>query len=609
MKKYTLKQRFQYWVDNNVSKGMSRVLAWLVIIIVLIGVIIAYITYLIQFGESTFLEILWDSYASLVNGWVQFFGDAEGDKTYLVAMGVAGVIGLLFASALISIISTAFEDKINSLRKGNSLVLENNHIVILGYKLNEYKLIEEIIEAYPLEKLVIVVADDKDKTEMEDNIKQGIDIPSNVKVICRSIDIKNPDELSCCAIENSRVVILQPMDNNKSVTCIVTLTKLLEGKENKPRIISSISEDKYMFPKSFLEEHGIIQLQTNDMIARIIAHCCTQSGLSKAFVDIFNCDGSELYAIDTIDTNDMCFADVVCGVNGGVPIGILRDGKTMLNPSSELVLKQTDKLIVYSEERYSAHMTSRPENINISQKVESISYPLGNVLVIGYNEVLDTILNEMPSEVEKITLAGINKEQRKTIESFISDSLKERIIYADKPKTADAAEELVKDVNHVVILSNHTKEDEKADVDTMLVLMRLRSVKERLNLNFNITVEMRKESNRKLATLNDETDFIVASDMSSMILSQLAQKPLLVDAFNEILSIQGSEIVLKEAKHYGYEGMKMNVAQLRYLLLGHRCILLGIIENEGNKQNIILNPDLHQDLDIKDEDEFVVVYK
>lgn len=64
----------------------------------------------------------------------------------------------MFTSVLIGVISTAIEERLSTLRKGNSLVLERDHIVILGHENGEFKLIEELIK-YPVSPRLLEIRD------------------------------------------------------------------------------------------------------------------------------------------------------------------------------------------------------------------------------------------------------------------------------------------------------------------------------------------------------------------------------------------------------------------------------------------------------------------
>ena len=130
---------------------------------------------------------------------------------------------------------------------------------------------------------------------------------------------------------------------------------------------------------------------------------------------------------------------------------------------------------------------------------------------------------------------------------------------------------------HIVILNDHDKDPEEADMEAIFLLMNLRDIRKRYDLDFNITVEMQKEHNQKLVAYGDHTDFLVSSSMSALILAQLAESPELINVFREILSNEGNEIYLKNVGQLQLKG-EYSVRSLRAMLLEQGYILLGYLD-------------------------------
>ena len=139
--------------------------------------------------------------------------------------------------------------------------------------------------------------------------------------------------------------------------------------------------------------------------------------------------------------------------------------------------------------------------------------------------------------------------------------------------------ELARTAEHIVILNDHENDPEEADLEVIFLLMRLRDIRKRYALSFNITVEMQAEHNQRLAGEGDHTDFLVTSSLSSMILAQLAESPKLIDFFRWILSNEGNELYLKKASLLKLEGSR-SIQALRQLALRHGYILLGLLDAE-----------------------------
>ena len=156
---------------------------------------------------------------------------------------------------------------------------------------------------------------------------------------------------------------------------------------------------------------------------------------------------------------------------------------------------------------------------------------------------------------------------------------------------------------HIVILSDHDGDPEKADMDAVFLLLNLRDIRKRFGLSFNITMEMQKEHNQKLVGSGDHTDFLVASSMSSLILSQISESPELMDVFRELLSNEGNELYLKNAGSMGLTG-SFTVRELRHAMYENNCVMLGCLDSEKHGR---FNLPLEETVELSEDDELIVL--
>ena len=115
---------------------------------------------------------------------------------------------------------------------------------------------------------------------------------------------------------------------------------------------------------------------------------------------------------------------------------------------------------------------------------------------------------------------------------------------------------------------------------------------------------MRRENNQSLIENDDKTDFVVASNMSSLLLAQLAESPELLGAFRELLSNTGNELYLKEASVFGLQGT-LTTAEIRQTTLQHGYLFMGYIKEGAAKS--IFNPRLLDSITLNPEDELIVI--
>lgn len=606
MKSVTLGDRFNYWFDNRVAGGSLGLIKHLIVSTLVLALLLGLLIIVLGFnGESEPHAVLWNSISTVINAWMPSYED--GSVGYIILMAVIAIAGLLFTSVLIGIITSAIEEKINELKKGNSRVLEEGHIVILGFYPGEFTLIHQLVLAAAGKPDCIVVAGELEREEMELEIKNNIDHPRNFRIVCRTADICDPSSLEKCSIETSRTVIISPTDDTRTIKSVLAVSALLRSKDNTDVKINAIlSKNELRFPPSIAQAHHITALHTYAILAKIIAHSCTQTGLSEAIKEVFNFEGSELYLIDLPEAKGLTFSELSLRLDDAVAIGISRDNAVTLNPPGDWRLLESDRILVFSEEEDSATLSREsgepPRLIGLTKKNASKNADV--TAIIGSNNTLPIIISELPEDVFHVALmdTGIKDDVRQRIDAIAAERGIDIQYRNSNPDNVRDLEEIAMAAAHIVILNDHKKDEERADMDAVFTLLNLRDIRTRYGLHFNITAEMNMEQNQQLVVSNDHTDFVVTSSMSSLFLAQLAYSHELLDVFNELLSNEGNEFYMKEASDLNCVGA-YSVRDLRYSLLNIGYILLGYI----NEDTYHFNPLLNETVDLKKGDHLILL--
>ena len=507
---------------------------------------------------------------------------------------------------LIGIITSAIEVKIENLKKGNSRVLETGHTVVLGFCPGEYALLNQLILAAAGKPTCVVVAGDMEREEMEQAIGENIDVPKNCRIVCRTADITDPASFEKCSVETCRSIIVSPTDDMRTIKAVLAVSRLLEEKSVPEIGVNAvISRPEYRFPPSLVETDNGTTLQTNYVLAKLIAHSCTQTGISECFTEIFNFEGAEFYLTGVEGIDGMTFGELTSRLDGGVPAGVLRDGKIALNPPAAHLLNKTDRILVFADERDSARLVADvPEPLPDAEAPAAEPGDGTDVVIFGHNEALPVILRELPDDVSRVCLVGrTDPEEREALDAVAAD----RSLFLEYAENEVGTEAvllaLARSAEHIVILNRHELEPEEADMQVVFLLLNLRDIRQRYGLRFNLTVEMRRERNQLLAGYGDRTDFIVSSSVSSLILAQLAENPELYGVFREILSNAGNEIYIKNAGQLHLTG-RHTVRALRRRMLERGYVLLGWLDESGSSA---FNPPLDVELTLAEGDGLIVI--
>lgn len=602
---HTLKERFTYWFDNRVSKGGSLgFIRGLIIASILLAVIIALIIIACGFHEDAEpAGVFWDSIAALLNAWMPYY--EEGSLGYIILMAISAIAGVLFTSVLIGIVTSAIEEKIIDLKKGNSLVLEEGHTVVLGFREGEYTLLEQLVLAAGGKPDCVVVAEDMERDEMEEAIRGNLDIPKNFRIICRTADIIDPVSLEKLSVETSRSVIISPTDDVRTVKALLAVSaRLHEAGCDSVRVNAILTGSHFRFPESLSEKHNITALQTNETISKIVAHSCTQRGISETFREVFNFEGSELFLADLPGMAGLSFRELSRRVADGTPVGLFREGKPLLNPPGDLCAEAGDRLLVFAEDSGAARLLPADAAPAEVPALNVVAEEETEALILGCNETLPIILRELPENVTGVTLAGedFGPDDRAAVAAAANGRGLAVRYHAERYDSDETLTALAARAAHIVILNDHEKEEEEADMGAMFLLLTLRDIRAKHGLQFNITAEMRREANQNLVLDEDHTDFVVASSMSSLFLAQLAESPELIGVFRELLSNEGTELYLKRIEGGGT--VRCTVRDLRCALLNRGYVFLGYV-NEAFES--FFNPPLNAVLELGPADRLIVL--
>ncbi|MBO4326417.1 MAG: hypothetical protein J5950_04020 [Clostridia bacterium] len=583
--KPSFKERFDYWFDRHTSKGSLGLIRALIIASLVLAVLIALL--IIAFGfndEGETGSVIWNGIATLINAWMPYYD--EGSLGYLILMSVIAIAGLLFTSVLIGIITSVIEEKIIELKRGNSRVLEKGHTVVLGFVPGEYSLLSELILAAAGKPACVVVAEDIERENLEDELRENLEIPKNFRLLCRTVDITDPASIEKCSVQTCRSVIVTPSDDLRTIKAVLAVSSLLKEKNvTGVRVNAIVSNSDYRFPPSMAETHNISALQTNNILARMIAHSCTQAGLSETFTEVFNFEGSEFYLIDLPGFDGRTFGELAVRLNCAIPAGICRNGKITLNPEPELVLQEGDRILIFSDVSEDARIEAAAPGEGDptgAEKYEKFAEDNTEAVIFGINDMLPTIIRELPANVSRVFVVSalISDDDEALLRAAAAERNLQVEFVKEDPSDEDVLLKYARMTEHILILNDHGIDADEADLKTTFTLLNLRDVRERYGLRFNITIEMRKELSQKIVGDGEKTDFLVDTSMSSLILAQAAENPELIDVFREILSNTGNELYLKRAGAMKLAGSR-SVRELRRELLRRGYVYLGRSDPEN----------------------------
>jgi ion channel POLLUX/CASTOR len=576
--KPAFKQKWQYFFDNAMAGGAPSMIGMLalfsLVIITISAVIVALGGQVLApagtDGGVSFFEAFWLSMMRTLDAGTMGGDTGWGFRLVMFALPTLG--GVFVISSLIGVLSNAVESKLETLRKGRSQVLEKNHTIILGWSPQIFTIISEIVEANLNQKnSAIAVLADKDKVEMEDEIRERVPGIKNTRVICRCGSPIDPGDLELVSPHTARsIVVIPPEENNPDnfvIKTILALTNNPNRHEHAYNIVTQINQPENMQVVGMLGTRDrLTAVLTDDVIARVTAQTSRQSGLSLIYTEILNFGGDEIYFKEEPTLSGHTYADALYAYETSAILGIFHANRVaQLNPPMDTRIGPGDKLIALSEDDDTI-ILSGAAAYPIQKNALRISATLPEAqperaLIIGWNRCAPIILREMDQyvasestitiladELFKEEIDACPKLEKQKI-SFIGGDTTDRTLL-DKLKIAD--------YDHVIVLSETTLPVQEADARTLVTLLHLRDISARNGTPFSIVSEMLDLRNRKLAQVTNVDDFIVSDHLVSLMMAQLSENSDLIQVFTDMFDPEGSEIYLKPADQYVALGEPVN---------------------------------------------------
>jgi len=630
MSQVPFRQRFKYAFDNFFSKGTLALIYWLGIFTLII-VLFFTIGFLIigivpeDMEKFGFIEAFWISLIHTLDPGAMGENDLGWSlKAYQFFITVCGIVVL---STLIGLVSNGILDKIQELRKGRSFVIEKDHTLILGWSSKIFTIVPELVIANEnVKKPVIVILADKDKVDMEDELRDKVGNTGNTKVICRTGDPIDVSDLYIANPFEARAIIILDKDNENSDSQIIkTILAIVTnpGRRKEPYHITAEIENSRNYEVAKMVGGDEVELILSDeFISRIMVQTSRQSGLSVVYIELMDFGGDEIYFMEEPKTVGKTFREVLFMYEESAIIGLqFADNSVELNPPMDTVMRKGDKVIGVTEDDDTLIVREESKIKIDDQWITGIERPKSEaerILVLGWNVRAKNIIKELDNYVASDSIVHI-------VSRFdVPDDVKENhlsnfnniTISYEKNDTTDRIllEGLdVPGYDYVMLLCYQEHYPlQEADAQSLITLLHLRNISEATGKHVNLVSEMLDMKNRQLADITSADDFIVSDKLLSLLMSQVAENKYLMRVFEDLFDAEGSEIYIKPAREYIKLGQPVDfytilesAAQKNEVAMGYR--VLADAKNPDKGYGVVVNPKKSHQFELADEDMIIVL--
>jgi ion channel POLLUX/CASTOR len=625
MQKASFRQKTRYGFDNLMSKGTPTLIGSLAIVSIVLIIIISFIAWISKSApDKSFMQLAWMGLMRTLDAGTM--GGDEGSWIFLLLMFAVTLGGVFVISILIGLLTTGIETKLSSLRKGRSLVIENNHTIILGWSEQIYTIISELIEANSNQKSgCIVIMGQKDKIEMEDEIKERIETLKNTKIVCRQGSPIEFNDLKMVNINYSKSIIILDDSDSNVIKTVLAIVNSKSRRQEPFHITAVLNESGNLCVGNIAGMDQVEFILGKEIISRIVAQTCRQPGLSIVYTELLDFGGDEIYFSKIAEVAGKTFREALFMFEKSAVIGINTDGTVKLNPPMDTLLTIDDEIISISEDDDTV-LVSDLKDFGID--FQSIVSDLGNVasideeiektLILGWNEQAVTIICELDNYVPVgsiLTVAASFPGIKDNFKIACSKKIKNQVVEfidADINDREVLNELTSRRFNHIIILSYTDRNIQEADAVTLITLLHLRDISEKTGVKFSIISEVLDIRNRSLAETAKVNDFIISDTLLSLLLTQVSENKYLNLVFKDLFDTDGSEIYIKKANNYidcsknvNFYTIVESAQQKNEVAIGYK-----IFDQETDPQKnygIYINPAKSDLIALSDEDSIIVL--
>lgn len=620
----TLMERLRYRFDVWMAGGTVALMGLLGLATLIFVVVLGIITWIIlgfvgdkrsADPDDDAFDFIWGSLMRTLDPGTM---GADRGWAFRLLMLIVTIGGLIIVASLIGIVSGAFDSRVEQLRKGRSRVLEKEHTLILGWNSKVFTIVQELAMANESRgRSHIVILADRDKVDMEDEIRAATGDLGKTTVICRTGDPKSLRDLEIGSPHAARsIILLGPSDvadpDIDVIKAALALTNSPRHSEAKYHIVGELTDPNNLDIARLVGGDEAKWIVGPELIGRITVQTCRQSGLSNVYQELLDFERNEIYLTGQPELVGATYFDAQLAFAESTAIGIVRDGCVMMNPRAEEVLQPGDQLVVIAEDDSTIEL-SHPQvvdGVGITERVRTTAAP-ERILVLGSNAALTSMLTELnqyvaPGSAATIVTRGeagaVAPMERMSVTLMTGDATQRVFLESLNPTSYD----------HVVVLADMTIDAQQADSRTLVTLLQLRDIARRSGKDLNIVTEMLDDANRELAEVTEADDFIISDKLVALALAQISENGTLADVFEVLFTSKSAEIYLHPANEYVQLGTEVNFTALMEAARFRGETAIGFRQavhsrNKAEGYGVRLNPPKSERLTFTSGDEVIVL--
>jgi voltage-gated potassium channel Kch len=607
--KVSLRTKLRYNFDNSLSKAGAFVGYVFIAIIVLafamtaVQAAIAAVAALnTPLDPASYFFSYWAAFTKILG-----IGSTDAWGAQIVNF-IYWAIGIAISGAVIGFISAAIQRAVARLKEGKSAVIESGHTLILGWSNRVFPILSELAIANEnVRKPRVVIFAGTARAVMDAEILARVPNLGKLKVITRTGDVTNPEDLKRANVSTAKSIIILDADETGDATVVSTVLAVKAVNANPAtRIIAELDDANTAEAISTATKGQVIAVRSHDVIARVTAQASRQPGLAAVTLDLLDFAGDEIYFADVPALVGKTYADALLAFNGASVIGVVDGkGKTHINPAQSSKIGAGSKIIAIAEDDDKVVYTGVREDI-AKKKVaahKATARKPEHLLFIGWSSMGRSVVSELASFLPKGSTVHIVAEKKHVAPEELKSLKFGSNIKVTHASVSGDIDELIaaasaKKYNEVIILGYREAISEtEADAQTMLTMLQMNQLFEQDGNGVEPTrlvAEILDSRKAELARVAAADDMVVSDNLAALLIAQVSENPALAPVFDDLFDADGASINVNPIEHYAPLGKSIEFAELVAIGRAHGESVIGYRTLAGSKHDaasgVKLNP-------------------
>jgi ion channel POLLUX/CASTOR len=552
-------------------------------------------------------------------------GDDKGTWVRLVAT-LSTLSGISVVALLIGLVSSTVGEKIDDLRKGKSPVIDQGHTLVLGYGEKIFAVLRELREANANQaQAAIVILSETDKEAVETAVRERMGDMRSTRVVVRQGSPFSVHDLRKVGAGRARSIVVlsdESLGHEEGagaadmgvIKTLLALRRIPGALKQNHAVVEVVDGSR----RSVLEQlgaGGVEVVAMAETLSRMMVQTARQNGLAQVYRDLLSYEGSEFYFKAFPELAGRPFGEAQWRMKDAVVCGLRKSGAaTRLNPPDSEVLEAGDELLVIAEDDDTFSLTAAhdPQVPPEFHGAAPMARQPERLLICGSSPKLGDMLVEFDQYVlpgsEAWLMPGRDKE---TFSAFIKGevgSLKNlRLKYVDgDPTIPDALRKVVSpDFAAALIVADTSKAADEADAHTVITVLLLRELFNQLGEKKpRIISEILDPRTKDLIEQDYGADFVVSSEMTSMLLAQVSERRDLNAVFADLFDSDGNELYLKRAACFATVGHDVPWLVVQKVARQRGEVAIGYLKPGGTP---VINPKQSEHHAFADDDRIIVI--